>query len=168
MPRKAALVPTGDPVPVEYVPVEPIPHRDGYRAGLRGPQVPRDWPMRYLDHLAQHATMWRAAKEAGISVKTVERLRAADPRFADDERDAIREHTEQLEERLDSIGEGKDMPAVTSLIVRLKKLDPPGYVEKNLSMSVSLTGELPTEDGKHLLLAMLGQGQTPQLPQETP
>ena len=49
------------------------------------------------------------------------------------------------------------MPAVTANIVRLKKLDPVGYVERNLSISASFTSELPAEDGKQLLHAMLGQ-----------
>jgi hypothetical protein len=139
-----------------YAHLEPIPHRDRRRAGQ---PTPDGWPQAFIVHLAQHGKGWLAAKTAGVSYDTVQRLRAIDPRFADDERDAMREFTESLEGNLDRIASGDDMPAVTANIVRLKKLDPVGYVERNLQISASFTTELPSEDGKLLLLAMFGQGQ---------
>jgi len=136
---------------VHYAPIPVIAHR------TQGQAVPADWPQRYLKHLADHGTGWRAAKQAGVSYKTVQRLRDADPTFREHDDDARREHAESLEENLNRIASGDDMPAVTANIVRLKKLDPVGYVERNLTMSVAFTSELPSEDGKTLLLAMLGQ-----------
>lgn len=142
---------------VQYAPVPVIPHWT-VRPGSRGPQVAPDWPQRYLDGMERHGTQWLAAKQAGVSVKTVQRLREVDPAFADAEHAAVNEHRESLEQNLNRIAGGADMPAVTANIVRLKKLDPVGYVERNLSMSVAFTSELPSEDGKLLLQAMLGQG----------
>jgi hypothetical protein len=147
---------------VQYAPVPVIPHR------THGPAVPTDWPTRYLQYLADHGTGWRAAKQAGVAYKTVQRLRDADPIFREHDDDARREHAEGLEQNLDRIAAGDDMPAVTANIVRLKKLDPVGYVERNLQITASFTAELPVEDGKALLHAMLGvTTPTPQLPERT-
>jgi hypothetical protein len=153
-----------------YAAVEVTPHRDQRYLRSRGPQLAPDWPTRYLEHLAQHATMWRAAKQAGVSITTVQRLRDADPRFAQDERDALREAAEAIEEKLDRIGDGDDMPAVTSNIVRLKKLLPADYVEKNLSITASFATELDPAEGKALLAAILNHTQPslPPAPTETP
>lgn len=138
-----------------YAHLDALPHRDRRRTGK---PTPDGWPQAFIVHLAQHGKGWLAAKEAGVSYDSVQRLRAIDPRFATDEHDAMREFTESLEGNLDRIASGDDMPAVTANIVRLKKLDPVGYVERNLSISASFTTELPSEDGKALLLAMFGQG----------
>jgi hypothetical protein len=133
---------------VQYTRVDPIPHRDLRRTGQ---PTPDGW-----ECMAQHGTGWKAAKQAGVSYKTVQRLREVDPTFAQDEHDAIWEHVGALEQNLNRIAAGDDMPAVTSNIVRLKRLDP-GYIEKNMSISATFSAELPVEDGRTLLHAMLGQ-----------
>lgn len=158
MPRKPVTVTT-----VLYTPVEAAPHRDYYRNG--GPPLEPDWPARYLEHLAKSGKGWLAAKQAGVSYKTVQRLRAVDARFADDEADCVREFAESLEANLDRIATGDDMPAVTANIVRLKKLDPVGYVERNLTVTASFSTTLDPEEGKTLLGAILG---SPALPQAEP
>lgn len=158
-PRAALAVPTA-----LYAPIEPIPHRDRRRTGQ---PTPDGWPQVFIAKLTEHGKGWKAAKQAGVSYDTVQRLRALDRQFATDEADAMREFTESLEENLDRIAGGDDMPAVTANIVRLKKLDPVGYVERNLSISASFTSELPSEDGKTLLLAMLGQPTNALPPRET-
>lgn len=144
-----ADLPTG-----AYATVEVIPHRL-IRRNKRGPQVPADWPQQYLAHLAKHATQWMAARSAGVSVRSVERLRALDPTFAEHERDAIREHAEHLEQRLDTIANGDGMPAVTAAFGRLKKLLPLDYVERNQTLLVNVNTELTPADGRALLQAML-------------
>ena len=153
------------PRTVQYAPVEVTKHR-----AVKGPAVLPDWPQRYLASLEQHAHGWLAAKQAGVSYKTVQRLRDRDPQFAEDEQDALKECAGAHEVHLDRIAEGSDMPAVTANIVRLKALDPVRYVEKAMTISASFTTELPAEDGKQLLLAMFGQGHTPSLTErsETP
>lgn len=149
-----------------YAQIPAQPHRDRRRTGK---PTPDGWPHTFIACLTRHGKGWLAAKEAGVSYDTVQRLRALDPRFAEDERDAMREFTESLEGNLDRIAQGDDMPAVTANIVRLKKLDPMGYVERNMQITASFSTELPPEDGRALLLAMFGQG-PPALPDrpETP
>lgn len=156
-PVSEALVPT-----VRYTRVEPIAHRDRRRGGQ---PTPDGWEEIYLAQMAQHGTAWQAARAAGVSYKTVQRLREVDATFAQDEHDAIWEHVGSLEQNLNRIAAGDDMPAVTSNIVRLKRLDP-AYIEKTMSMSLTATTELPAADGKALLHAMLGQP-TPVLPERT-
>ena len=138
---------------VQYAQVEVTRHRT-YKPG---PPVLPDWPHRYLNHLAEHGHGWLAAKQAGVAYKTAQRLRERDPQFAEDEQDALKECAGHHEVHLDRIAQGDDMPAVTANIVRLKKLDPVGYVERNLQITANFTTELPAEDGKALLHAMLGQ-----------
>ena len=167
--RSSLGVETTAPQIAQYAPVEVVPHWTIVR-GTRGRQVPPDWPARYLDAMSRHAKQWLAAKEAGVSVTSVQRLRDADPAFAHAEDTTRREFTESLEGNLDRIAAGDDMPAVTANIVRLKKLDPVGYVERNLQITASFCTELPVEDGKLLLHAMFGAPPPPALPppSETP
>src|SRR5690349_12741165 len=152
---------------VAYAPVEITPHRDVYRLGRSGPPTPADWPERYLASLETQGFAWRAAKAAGVAYKTVERLRAVDPRFAEHERDAKREFVEGLEGKLDKLGDGDGMPAVTALIVRLKKEDQLGYVERNLTVTASFSAELDPAEGKQLLAAILSQAPAPSALPET-
>lgn len=146
-----------------YARIDAVPHRDRRRTGQ---PTPDGWEQVYLEQMALHGTAWKAAKQAGVSYSTVQRLREADPRFAQDEHDAIWEHVGSLEQNLNRIAQGDDMPAVTSNIVRLKRLDP-NYVEKNVTISASFTTELPAEDGRVLLHAMLGQPGQAQMPERT-
>jgi hypothetical protein len=144
--------PTALAVPTaRYTRIDPTPHRDRRRTGQ---PTPDGWEQVYLKQMATHGAGWRAAKQAGVSYSTVQRLRAADPRFAEDEHDAVWEHVATLEGNLDRIAAGDDMPAVTSNIVRLKRLDP-GYIERTMNLSLSATTELEGQDGKALLQAML-------------
>lgn len=148
---------------VQYARVEAIPHRDLRRTGQ---PTPDGWEQVYLQCMADHGTGWKAAKQAGVAYKTVQRLREVDATFAQDEHDAIWEHVGSLEQNLNRIASGDDMPAVTSNIVRLKRLDP-AYIEKTMSMSLTATTELPAADGKALLHAMLGQPTPTQIPEHT-
>jgi hypothetical protein len=146
---------------VQYARVETVAHRDRRRAGQ---PTPDGWEQVYLAQMVEHGTAYKAARAAGVSYMTVQRLRAADAAFAQDEHDAIWEHVGSLEQNLNRIAAGSDMPAVTSNIVRLKRLDP-AYIEKTASLSLSVTTELPAADGKALLHAMLGQPTPTALPE---
>src|SRR5258706_4183837 len=147
---------------VRYAPIPAIPHRDRRRTGQ---QTPDGWQQVFIDRLADHGLGWLAAKQAGVSYKTVQRLREADAQFREDEADAMAESTEGLQGNLIRISAGDDMPAVTANIVMLKKRDPMGFCEKNLAVTASFTTELPAEDGRALLHAMLGQPMPAQIPE---
>lgn len=150
--------PPNAPKSVAYALVDVTPHWQIRPS--RGLSVPPDWPERYLDHLREHGKVWLACKHAGISARSVERLRDADPRFVAAEQAARAEFTESLEQHLDNIAATEDgMPAVTAAIVRLKKLDPAGYVEKNLSVTLTATTQLDPALGHALLRDILGAGQ---------
>ena len=153
------------PVPtVSYAQIPAIPHRDRRR---RGQPTPDGWEQVFIQRLADHGLGWLAAKQAGVSYKTVQRLRELDPQFREDEADAMAESTEGLQGNLLRISTGDDMPAVTANIVMLKKRDPMGFCEKNLAVSASFTTELPADDGRALLHAMLGQPMTQALTERT-
>lgn|SRR5690349_15331423 len=147
-----------------YADIPALPHRDRRR---RGQPTPDGWARVFIDRLTEHGKGWKAAKEAGVSYDTVQRLRAVDRQFAADEADAMREFTESLEDNLDRIAAGDDMPAVTANIVRLKKLDPVGYVERNLTVTASFSAELDPAEGKQLLAAILSQAPAPSALPET-
>lgn len=120
-----------------------------------GPQVPADWPARFLEFYARHGVRWRSAKYAGIAYDTLVRAEVADPIFASQVENARQEFADSQELALKKIGR-KGNPV--GPIVLLKKHRPSEYIERNISISASFTTELPAEDGKQLLLAMFGQG----------
>jgi hypothetical protein len=130
----------------------------------KGPPVPRGWREKFLRHYAKHGTRWRAARVAGVSHDTLERHERADAQFASRVEEARRVFVESLESSpaggfLEQFRKGN----VVAGIVLAKRHDPTNYIERNLSISASFTTELPAEDGKALLHAMLGQGQAPAL-----
>jgi len=121
-----------------------------------GPQVPADWPARFLEFYARQGVRWRAAKYAGIAYDTLVRAERADPAFAEQVENARQSYLDRHALNLNRLAFKKDN--VVASIVALKAGRPAEYVEKNMSISATFTTELPAEDGKALLLAMFGQG----------
>jgi len=117
-----------------------------------GPPIPADWKARYLEHVRTHGHYALAARRAGVSPKTAERERAADPDFDAECRDAREEAADGIEiDMLDS-ARRSDNPA--GFIVRLKALRPHEYIEKHAVMNFTVSTELASADGLEALQAM--------------
>jgi hypothetical protein len=136
--------------------VTPQTAADPKRRGRRGPRVPDDWPVRFLDFYARHGVRWRSAKYAGVSYDTLVRAEAADPAFAQGVENARQSYLDRHALNLNRLAFKKDN--VVASIVALKAGRPAEYVEKAMTVTAHFTTELPSEDGKALLLAMFGQG----------
>jgi len=117
-----------------------------------GPPIPADWRERYLEHVRTHGHYALAARKAGVSPKTAERERHADPDFDAECREAREEAADGIEiDMLDS-ARRSDNPA--GFIVRLKALRPHEYIEKHAVMNFTVTTELESADGLQALQAM--------------
>jgi hypothetical protein len=136
--------------------VTPQSAADPKRRGRRGPQMPDDWPVRFLDFYARHGVRWRSAKYAGVSYETLARAEAADPVFAQAVENARQSYLDRHALNLNRLAFEKNN--VVASIVALKAGRPAEYVEKAMTVTAHFTTELPAEDGKALLLAMFGQG----------
>lgn len=121
-----------------------------------GPQLPDDWPARFLEYYARQGVRWRAAKYAGVSHDTVERAERADPAFRAQVRDARELYLDRHALNLNRLAFKKDN--VVASIVALKAGRPEFYAEKNLTINASFSTQLVPEDGKALLQTMLGLG----------
>jgi hypothetical protein len=120
-----------------------------------GPQLPDDWTARFLEYYARQGVRWLAAKCAGVSHDTVQRVEGADPAFRAQVENARQEFADSQELRLKKIGQ-KGNPV--GPIVLLKKHRPAEYIEKNMTISASITTQLTPADGRAVLRAMLGLG----------
>jgi hypothetical protein len=138
--------------PVRVVPAPSAPLLKRRRPG---PQVPADWPARFLKFYARHGVRWRGAKYAGISYDTLVRAEQADLTFAQQVENARQTYLDRHALNMNRLAFKKDN--VVASIVALKAGRPMEYVEKNMSITASFTTELPPADGKALLQAMLGQ-----------
>ena len=145
-------------------PQEDPRHRDLRRTGQ--PLDP-DWRQQFLAHYAHYGTYWKACKAAGVSPRTVERYKHAEPDFGQQIEDARQEFADSQEVSLMAIGQAGNP---VGPIVLLKKHRPNEYIEKTVSLSLTATTELPPEDGRQLLHAMFGPPGGQALPpaQETP
>jgi hypothetical protein len=119
-----------------------------------GPQVPADWPARFLTFYARHGVRWRAAKYAGVSYDTLVRAERADSAFAQQVENARQTYLDRHALNLNRLAFKKDNVAAS--IVALKAGRPAEYVEKNMTIAASFTSELSPEDGQAVLRAMLG------------
>jgi hypothetical protein len=138
--------------------VTPQTAADPKRRHRRGPQLPADWPARFLDFYARHGVRWRSAKYAGIAYDTLVRAEAADPVFAKAVENARQSYLDRHALNLNRLAFKKGN--VVASIVALKAGRPAEYVEKAMTVTAHFTTELPAEDGKALLHAMLGQPTT--------
>jgi hypothetical protein len=120
-----------------------------------GPQVPADWPARFLKFYARHGVRWRGAKYAGISYDTLVRGEQADAAFAQQVENARQTYLDRHALNMNRLAFKKDN--VVASIVALKAGRPAEYVEKAMTITASFSTELPAADGKALLLAMFGQ-----------
>jgi hypothetical protein len=119
-----------------------------------GPPIPAAWRTRYLEHVRQHGHYALAAQAAGISQETARRERVANPAFDADCRDAREEAADRVEIKMLESAERSDNPA--GFIVRLKALRPHEYIEKNVTVSMNMTAEVPGVDVVQVLQSMLG------------
>lgn len=120
-----------------------------------GRQVPADWPQRFLEFYARHGVRWRSAKYGGISYDTLVRAEQADSAFAQQVENARQSYLDRHALNLNRLAFKKDN--VVASIVALKAGRPAEYVEKAMTVTAHFTAELPVEDGRQLLHAMLGQ-----------
>ena len=118
-----------------------------------GPQLPDDWPSRFLEYYARQGVRWRAAKYAGVSHDTVQRAERGDPAFAHQVADARETYLDRHALNLNRLAFKKNN--VVASIVALKAGRPELYAEKNLTINASITTQLTPEDGRDLLRAML-------------
>jgi hypothetical protein len=108
-----------------------------------------------LEFYARHGVRWRGAKYAGVCYDTLTRAEAADPAFAQQVENARQSYLDRHALNLNRLAFKKDN--VVASIVALKAGRPAEYVEKAMTITASFTTELPAENGKALLQAMLGQ-----------
>jgi hypothetical protein len=149
----------------------------GKERNLRdGIPTPRDWKERYLEHVREHGHYALAARVAGVSQKTAQRERHANPDFDELCREAREEAADNVELKMMASAEISHNPV--PYIVRLKALRPHEYIEKHAVVSLSMTAEVPGVNVPALLAQMLGhltpptrellaQHAPPQLPETT-
>ena len=121
--------------------------------GRPGRKVPEGWQPTFLEYLRKHGTRWLAAKQAGVSHDTVTRYEHADPGFASGVHAARQEFVDSLEAHMARLLTRQNN--VVAGIVLLKKHRPAEYVEKNLSVTANFTTQLPPDQGRQLLHAMM-------------
>jgi hypothetical protein len=124
------------------------------KRGRPGPQVPDDWPARFLDFYAEQGVRWRAAKYAGVAYDTVARAERADPVFARQVEDARQTYLDRHALNLNRLAFEKDN--VVASIVALKAGRPTEYIEKSMSIGLQATTKLDPAEGDRLLRDMLG------------
>jgi hypothetical protein len=131
----------------------------------RGPKINLTWRQDFLTAYEACGGLYAASKTAGVNSTTVYDERHRDPAFNQACEEAKQRYADSREANLARLA---DHGNVVGDIVLLKKFRPLEYIERNLTMSVAYTAELPVEDGKALLHAMLGVPPTStQLPERT-
>jgi hypothetical protein len=149
-PQKEAPEPVAPPAPyLPYDGLEPDP--------AAPPRAP--WYGTFLRDLAERGLMSLAAARAGVHISKVRRRRAADPAFAEEIEVARDYYKAYLEWQSVELGRVNRNPL--PFFARLKAELPARYIDKATMLVASVTGELPAEDGRALLLAMFGQGTPP-------
>jgi hypothetical protein len=140
----------------------PTPRKQGPQ---KGPKINLTWRQDFLKAYEACGGFYAASKTAGVNSTTVYDERHRDPAFNQACEEAKQRYADSREANLARLA---DHGNVVGDIVLLKKFRPLEYIERNLTMSVAYTAELPVEDGKALLHAMLGvTTPTPQLPERT-
>ena len=104
----------------------------------------------------EHGGLCLAAEEAGVSIKTVQRLRANDPAFDGRVEDALELYADTIEHAM--VKQAKDRGNPVGYIVRLKALRPGKYIERHQMnvLSMNVTVDASPEDAAGLLRSMLG------------
>jgi len=117
-----------------------------------GPQVPANWPTRFLEYYAEEGVRWRGAKHAGVAYETLLRAERADPEFARQVEDARQTYLDRHALNINRLAfkRGNLVASIVAL-----KAGRPEYVEKNMTITASIATQLTPEDGKALLQAML-------------
>jgi len=89
---------------------------------------PDDWPATFLDVYAKTGSKTKAAKAAGVSVKTVRRHEQEDEAFAEQLADATHAWVEQLESIL--VEQGRHKNNAIAILALLKRFAPTLYEDK--------------------------------------
>ncbi len=120
----------------------------------KGPHVNLTWREDFLRAYEQTGGFYASAKTAGVNSTTVYDERHRNPAFDQACTEARERYADSREANLARIG---DHGNPVGDIVLLKKFRPHEYIEKQISITASFSSELPVEDGRQLLHAMLGQ-----------
>ena len=152
MPRASSTsLPVGRRTPVPTT--SPVAESPTAPKNRRGPKINFTWREDFLAAYEAGGGLYAAAKTAGVNSTTVYDEFHRNPAFkaaADEARQRFADAREANLARLADNGN------VVGDIVLLKKHRPMEYIERNLTMSVAFTTELPPEDGRQLLHAMFG------------
>jgi hypothetical protein len=151
----------GSPAPAQKGITGPVAPPAPYRPydGLEADPAAPPWYDVFLRDLAERGLISLAAARAGVHVSKVRRLRGADPTFAAEIEVARDYYKAYLEWQSVELGRVNRNPL--PFFARLKAELPARYIDKATMLVASVTGELPAEDGRALLLAMFGQGTPP-------
>ena len=122
--------------------------------GKKGAALPTAWQDRFVAAYRKLGGVHLAAEAASISPEPVRRYRLPDPDFNTAVLDAREYYADTLEVNMIASAERSDNPV--PWIVRLKALRPHEYIEKNVTVSMSMTAEVPGVDVVQVLQSMLG------------
>mgnify|MGYP001587880827 CR=1 FL=1 len=113
----------------------------------------------YLAGVAEHASKWLSAERVGLPWRLVRQRLDEDEAFRDEFVHAIEVRIERLEELL--VAPGLEKRNVVGLIVRLKAMLPDRYIERQVSMAVSVRTEVKVtpEEAKALLASLMKDAQ---------
>ena len=123
-----------------------------------GPKVNLTWRDDFVRAYEATGQFYTSAKAAGVDSTTVYDERHRDPAFNQACEEARQRYADTREANLARLADNGN---VVGDIVLLKKHRPLEYIERNLTMSVSYTAELPVDDGRRLLEAMYGPPSSP-------
>jgi hypothetical protein len=119
--------------------------------GARGPELPDHWRQTFLDAYEQTGTLWKAAKIAGLSAKTVKRHMEADPDFADQAEERRQLYADGLEIGMDGLFRKGN---VVAGIVMLKKHRPADFIERAQIQSVNVNVDIQVAEAREFLHAL--------------
>jgi len=102
----------------------------------------------------EHGGLCLAAEQAGVDVRTVQRLRASDPAFDERVTTARELYADTLEHEM--VDQARQRGNPVGYIVRLKALRPEDYIERHKIMSLNVNVDATPDDAPGLLRAMLG------------
>ena len=119
-----------------------------------GPPLPAGWTEAYLLKVREHGGLNLAAEQAGVNLRTVQRLRNADDGFDQRVCDALELYADTLEHEM--VQQAKDRGNPVGYIVRLKALRPDKYIERHAIMNLNVSVDATPADALGLLARMVG------------
>lgn len=124
--------------------------------GRRGPQLDLNWRERFLNALRdpKHGgARWKAARLAGVSIRTVENHEREDSAFAGDITDAIQEYADECVVGLKRIGDERHNPL--AYFGLLRALRPNEWNDRVVSVNLNVDVDVNASAGE--AKAMLAQ-----------